>query len=158
MDFLRGLIPCGLVAGALLIFAPHDARTDQVVVPSNDGSPKTVSLETGSASVRQVQFREDRRGFGRRHFAPPIRVLSATYGGNCGAEAGNVTGDLASVCDGRPICAYTIDIRRLGDPSPGCPKNYSAQWQCGDDPARDHVLVKPEAGYGKRIVLRCPVR
>ncbi len=87
-----------------------------------------------------------------------IRVITATYGRNCGAPYGNVTNHLAEICDGRGTCEYFIDVRVIGDPAGGCPKDYFAEWQCGRDPKRGVMSVSPEAGLGKRIILRCPVR
>src|SRR5499433_822390 len=50
-----------------------------------------------------------------------ILVVSATYGGNCGARPGNVTDALADACTGRRVCEYSIRHQILGDPVPGCP-------------------------------------
>ena len=41
-----------------------------------------------------------------------ITVKAATYGGNCGAEAGNKSGFVADECNGRQRCTYQIDYRR----------------------------------------------
>ena len=41
--------------------------------------------------------------------ANPIRVLEATYGGNCaGVAKGNVTKFIASTCDGTDLCNYRV--------------------------------------------------
>ncbi len=87
-----------------------------------------------------------------------IKVISATYGGNCGAPYGNVTSHLAGVCDRKESCEYVIDVRVLGDPAKGCPKEYVAEWQCGRDPQRSTVGVRAGAGLGEPIVLKCPIR
>ena len=36
-----------------------------------------------------------------------IRILGATYGGNCGAQGGNVTQDLSRNCEGRSLSRWT---------------------------------------------------
>ena len=87
-----------------------------------------------------------------------IRVIAATYGRNCRVPYGNVTNHLAEICDGKPVCEYFIDYRVIGDPAPGCSKDYFAEWECGRDPHRGVVSIPPEAGMGTRIVLRCPAR
>jgi len=87
-----------------------------------------------------------------------IKVLSGTYGGNCGVRLGNVTDRLIAACDGRTTCEYTVDVRTLGDPAPGCLKDYVAEWQCGNNPQRAGVTASPEAGVGKTIVLKCPIK
>ena len=69
-----------------------------------------------------------------------------------------LTEHLASVCNGRQACEYIVDVRTLGDPAGGCGKDYVAEWRCGNSPERASVAASPEAGNGKRIVLRCPAR
>jgi hypothetical protein len=49
-----------------------------------------------------------------------VSVLSASYGANCGASAGNVTYALRSACEGRETCDYLVDVNTLGDPATGC--------------------------------------
>ncbi len=60
----------------------------------------------------------------------PIHVLDATYGANCGAPRGNKTWD-ARRCDGNGACNYTVSAARLGDPAPGCHKDYEVRYRCG---------------------------
>jgi hypothetical protein len=88
----------------------------------------------------------------------PIAVLSGTYGGNCRAGYGNATNHLRAVCDGRQVCDYVIDFNTIGDPAPGCFKDYVAEWQCGNNPKRFGASIGPEAGSGKVIRLRCAGR
>jgi len=86
-----------------------------------------------------------------------IKVITATYGKNCGTPYGNVTHHLAQNCDGREYCEYILDHRVIGDPAPGCPKDFFAEWQCGPRRETGTIGINPEAS-GSRIVLRCPVR
>src|SRR5262249_53174677 len=77
----------------------------------------------------------------RRFFSAPrctqpvaaaIRVTSATYGDNyIDVPRGNVTQSLANACDGTTSCNYVVDYRVLGDPKPGLPKTFLAEWTCG---------------------------
>ena len=90
-------------------------------------------------------------------YAPPIRVVAATYGENCNAPRGNASPALARACDGQPECRYIVDHRVLGDPAFDCPKDFHALWTCGDDPTVYTATVPPEAGSGKEIVLTCPI-
>jgi hypothetical protein len=129
---------------------------DFMVLRYADGSTQRIRLERESGSIRQIEFVEGRRGPGREEWrGGGIRVIAGTYGGNCGAPFGNVTNHLAEVCDGKAICEYIIDFRVLGDPTPGCLKDYSAEWECGND--RERMGTSVGAG-STRIVLRCPVR
>ena len=83
-----------------------------------------------------------------------IYVVSATYGGNCGAPRGNVTFAVAEACNGRRVCPYAVDFRVLGDPARGCPKDFTVRWVCGDGEPR-RAGLPPEAGHGSQIVLSC---
>lgn len=102
--------------------------------------------------------RRDRDRWEDERASSSIRVLAATYGRNCGAQYANATRDLATLCDGKAMCEYTIVTRTIGDPAYGCAKDYFAEWQCGNNPQRGSLSVGPEAGNGTTIVLTCPVR
>jgi hypothetical protein len=83
-----------------------------------------------------------------------IKVVSGTYGGNCGQPTGNKTKYLAASCDGRSSCEYVISWQEIGDPAYLCKKDYVAVWQCargGGGSAR----AEPEAGYGSKVILTC---
>ncbi len=132
---------------------------DFMVLRYRDGSAQRIKLERESESIRQIEFLEGKRGYGRDdRRGGYIKVIAATYGGNCGAPYGNVTNHLAEICDGKGICDYVIDFRVIGDQAPNCAKDYVAEWQCGRDPERFVISVSPEAGSGTRIELRCPAR
>lgn len=85
-----------------------------------------------------------------------ISVLSATYGASCGAREGNATTDLRKTCDGYMNCGYRVDVAKLGDPAPGCFKNFRAAYRCGDRPTRSEVFIPAEAGLGSYALLACP--
>jgi hypothetical protein len=87
-------------------------------------------------------------GPGRRD----IRVLSAVYGSNCEGRGENATRELARACDGRSSCAYTVDVRRLGDPAYGCRKDFRVQYECGGRTER--AYLSPEAD-GQTLQIRC---
>jgi hypothetical protein len=83
-----------------------------------------------------------------------LRIVSATYGLNCGAPRGNVTTQLADFCNDTAICEYTIDVSKLGDPSRGCAKDYQAEYQCGGFMLSKSASVSAEAN-GKVVRLQC---
>ena len=85
-----------------------------------------------------------------------IRVVSATYGGNCGVASGNVTSHVARQCNGRSECSYTVDHRVIGDPAFGCAKTYAVQYRCGDHARVIEESLGAEAGLGnKALLLSC---
>lgn len=160
MTFLRGFAVCTLILTALASSAPEVMGADDtMILRYNDGHTQKIKLDRPSESIRQIEFLEGKRGPGRvDRGGDHIRVIGATYGGNCGSPNGNATQHLAEICNGRETCEYVIDYRVLGDPVPGCAKDYYAEWQCGHDPDEYRVGVRPEAGGGTRIMLRCPGR
>ena len=62
-----------------------------------------------------------------------IRVVEATYGGNCaGVAKGNVTKFIASTCDGTDLCNYRVYYKNMGgDPAAGCRKAFRVNYICG---------------------------
>jgi len=86
---------------------------------------------------------------------PAIKIISATYGGNCGAQFGNMTSRLADACDGKRICDYRIDYKVIGDPAFLCGKDYVARWSCGGNGQTESARIAPEAGYGKVVSIQC---
>jgi hypothetical protein len=58
-----------------------------------------------------------------------MTIIKAQYGSSCGvAEWG--TDDLRKACNGRTSCLYRIDSLVIGDPAPGCSKDYVVTYQC----------------------------
>lgn len=84
-----------------------------------------------------------------------IRVISASYGLNCGVSAGNATHPVQRACNGRTECRYVVYVGALGDPAQGCAKSFRVDYACA--PAT-HLLradIPGEAGLGSRIRLTC---
>jgi hypothetical protein len=84
-----------------------------------------------------------------------IEIISATYGLNCGASPGNETAHLAEACNGKPECLYRVDYTAIGDPVPGCGKDYVVEWRCAGSRSPRRIRAAPEAGYGAVITLTC---
>jgi hypothetical protein len=79
-----------------------------------------------------------------------IRVVEATYGGNCtGVAKGNVTKFVASTCDGTDLCNYRVYYKNMGgDPAPGCKKAFRANYVCGKNRKPETCDLQAEAGMG----------
>jgi hypothetical protein len=79
-----------------------------------------------------------------------IKVLEATYGGNCqGVTKGNVTQFVASACDSKDLCNYRVYYKNLGgDPAEGCEKNFAVSYTCGKNAKPDACTLPAEAGKG----------
>jgi hypothetical protein len=84
-----------------------------------------------------------------------IRVTSATYGGaTCHQAQGNVTKFLANACDGKKTCDYAVQYQVIGDPAPGCAKDFTVQWTCSMG-AGGSTGAPAEAGLGSHVALTC---
>jgi hypothetical protein len=83
-----------------------------------------------------------------------IKVVSASYGQNCGAPAGNVTSQVAQACS-RSVskCDYRVDVNTLGDPRQGCAKSFEVEYQCSGG-ATQKAAVPPEAN-NQTVTLQC---
>jgi hypothetical protein len=62
---------------------------------------------------------------------------------------------LRRACDGTGPCIFRIRVEELGDPAPGCSKNFTADWTCVDDGRRRRTVIAAEAGFGSSALLEC---
>ena len=118
----------------------------KVDVPGEAGLGKSVELSCQSAGENEIPPAANWTG---------IRVISATYGGNCGAPIGNATDAIGPACGGKRACDYTVDVNKLGDPAPACSKSFFVKYQCGGEFAVRTAAVRGEAGLGSSIHLSC---
>ena len=102
-----------------------------------------------------------------RHPPPgTIDIVDASYGKNCRDftpeppqqntyREGNAAGALNRVCAGKPYCHYVVDNATLGDPVPGCDKDFSAEYRCGPADSALKVARIDADAEGKAVVLEC---
>ena len=76
--------------------------------------------------------------------ANPIKVVEATYGGNCpGVAKGNATELVAAACADNDLCNYRVYYKQLGgDPSPGCDKDFKVTYSCGRSTRRNSCAAR----------------
>jgi hypothetical protein len=84
-----------------------------------------------------------------------IRVVTGTYGRNCGAKPGNATTQVARACDGQAVCQYKIDTATLEDATPVCAKDFTAEWKCGTAATVYAVTMPAGAMPGEPLRLAC---
>jgi hypothetical protein len=112
----------------------------------------------GNIQVGPQDQQRDNRGYDNRGYGggSSIRVLDANYGRNCRVQMGrtNVVSDIAQACQGRDYCQYYIDVNRLGDPAPGCAKEYQARFVCRDGGNEIWATARAEAS-GQSVTLDC---
>jgi len=90
-----------------------------------------------------------------------INVLQATYGHSTRRKyqtcksvvIGNSTGSVTSQCNGKMTCDYKVESSKLGDPSPGCLKNFVVDYTCSGVDQRQETI--PMEANGKSIRLSC---
>jgi hypothetical protein len=83
-----------------------------------------------------------------------IKIEEATYGANCrrSVKAGNATLLVAKSCDGRVSCNFFISVEELGDPAPGCGKDFSVRFKCDEQrPAHTVRLAIQFVSTAKQI-------
>jgi hypothetical protein len=118
------------------------------------GSEIASTTPTGSGAEAGSGAASTGTGSGTAAPRPPIDVVVATYGGNCGVGTGNVTATVRSMCNGKYACTFTADNGAFGDPRNGCAKDFIAQWKCGDEMFQTApVNVQTNEGYA--IKLEC---
>ncbi len=93
-----------------------------------------------------------------------IHVTEATYGNSCkdfvppGGHAnlvkpGNATAAVSGDCENKKAsCTFTVDAAQLGDPAPGCGKDFTVSWRCGADQAAHQAYLSAEANNRSAFV------
>lgn len=109
-------------------------------------------IVTGKGTNNDLQMVLTRNG---NSSTASILVSQATYGKSCNASPGNMTGVLASTCNGRDRCEYIVDYKVIGDPAPGCRKDFAAEWRCTGTAGLHHLTLPGEAGRGSLATIRC---
>lgn len=96
-----------------------------------------------------------------------ISVISATYGGNCGAPAGDETAQVAAICNGADACTYRVcvcgdntcgagDPPCIPDPAANCAKDFTVLWRCtADAPTFNRSASLPAEANNNALVLGC---
>ena len=59
-----------------------------------------------------------------------------------------------SRCDGKQSCAYTVSADQLGDPAPGCPKNFAVLYACQGQTDLRLAARAGRAGFDEATVRR----
>jgi hypothetical protein len=86
-----------------------------------------------------------------------IRIVSGSYGQNCGAPHGNETRDVSRRCDGLMTCEYAPRARfEATQVAAKCKSGFVAEWRC-DDADFHSAALSPEAGTGDTLVMSCVI-
>jgi hypothetical protein len=118
-------------------------------------------------AMRKAQWGAMEQYFVWRHPPPgTIDVVQADYGRGCrdfkpkrpfrnNYRDGNETAGVRRACTGKSHCLFAVDEAMLGDPVPGCQKDFVAEYRCEPQgPATKTVRVAAEAD-GATVVLDC---
>ena len=85
-----------------------------------------------------------------------IKILSAVYGGNCTSHPMDATRFARRHCENRAECDYVVSAAVLGDPAPGCSKDFQITWRCSPEGPIEGTSIEPEAGFRGIARVRCP--
>ena len=142
----------GPLLAVLLLIAGASPAAAQITIPLPGSGGGGIQIGPQQEQQQQQRAPDQNRTYGG---SLSIRVLGAAYGRNCaGNVSTNVTDDLARQCQGRDYCVYRIDSRQIGDPRPGCAKEYQARYMCRDGGNERYASANPEAS-GQSVVLDC---
>ena len=109
--------------------------------------------DNGGQGDPRSQNGGDRNGQDQRDRV--IHVTAATYGGaTCHQPNGNVTQFLTTACNGKKVCDYSVQYQLIGDPAPGCAKDFTVQWTRTSGNGGS-TSVAAEAGLGSHVALQC---
>src|SRR5262249_2754369 len=143
-DQVFNIIRLGSVRGRVTAMSFEERRRRQIEYEGRSPVTRTVLKIVGAIAVLGGSFWIGLLGFDA--WFPPgnaveIRVAEATYGLNCrefkpseGREnrvvKGNATEAVKKACDGaKGTCPFVVDAGRLGDPAPGCQKDFTVRWR-----------------------------
>jgi hypothetical protein len=89
---------------------------------------------------------------------PParIRIVQATWGGNCRLYDGNDTNRLIRACNNKAQCVFRVAERGEGEAADACARDYKIVWSCGGDPRMHAVTLPPARGQSREVKLICP--
>jgi len=153
-DLPSGIAPAGLT------FQLGPEQAGDIFLNASKGDPQQssatiVEAKFGGTSAPPASTAGSAAGVG-------LEIVSASYGANCGAPIGNVTQAVQGACkSSTSSCDYRVDVGILGDPAPGCAKEFSAQISClaeAGNKSVKSVRVPPEAGLGSQVQLGCGTR
>lgn len=86
-----------------------------------------------------------------------INIVDGIYGASCvKIEKSNARESLRRNCNGRASCDYVVNVTILGDPAPGCSKDFKAEWRCSAHGEVRTLILPPEAGLKSVARLSCP--
>jgi hypothetical protein len=135
--------------GAPLLWDPSKTSIFAYTLGDQAGLTLTVLEGTDGDVFAEFIPLNQQPGIGR------INVIAATYGDSCWAPVGNATLPLQRDCERKRSCAFLVDVSALGDPSPGCAKDFVAAWRCDDSSDVHEVRLSAEAGFGSIAQLAC---
>ncbi|HMA89284.1 MAG TPA: hypothetical protein VKP89_11125 [Burkholderiales bacterium] len=144
-----------MAVGLAMYFLDGDAMRDAV----REGAARTLAPEASAIAAmkeaRGARAPDPTAAAAAAQHAPAIKVVTGTFGKSCGATAGNATAALARACDGRSACSVALDSVPAEGATPGCDKDYAAEWKCGSGAGIYSATIPVGAGHGASLTLAC---
>ncbi|HXZ53368.1 MAG TPA: hypothetical protein VEH51_15335 [Burkholderiales bacterium] len=145
-----------MAVGLTMYFLDGDAMRDAL----REGAARTLAPEASAIAAtkaaRATRAADPTPAAPAARPAPAIKVVAGTFGKSCGAPAGNATAALARACDGRIACSFALDAAPAEGTTPGCERDYAAEWKCGSGAGVFSATIPAGAGHGASLTLACP--
>ena len=160
-QFLKAMVSCirpGLLILTILLAGQNSAlcqagSTGGSVGKQNKELSGSATPEAESPAARNPRPRA--AGSDRSLRPGLITVTSATLGSNCGAQRGNVTSQVAAICNGHDVCELPGSRVNHPDPAYGCAKAFEAQWRCSGSGGARSAAVGGIALETNVLTLKC---
>lgn len=140
----------------------RDKLRESMGAPLSARAPASVDALGGSVvrlsmATPGVAMPVDKMGMNEKTESPKstIKVVTGTYGNNCGAKPGNATAQVSRACDGQTLCEYKIDPATLEDSASNCARNFTAEWKCGAGATVYAVSMPAGAARDEPLRLAC---
>jgi hypothetical protein len=128
------------------VIGKQNKETSGDTISTQEPRQRAISAPTPRANSEP----RPRASEGRR-----ITVTSATLGANCGAPRGNVTSQVAGICNGHDSCQLPGSRVNNPDPAYGCPKSFAAQWKCSAGGKTNSAAVAATLNETNVLTLTC---
>jgi hypothetical protein len=117
--------------------------------------------------MRAEPWGEAERALVWRHPPPgTIDIATSSYGGSCRDftperpakntfHDGNATAAVTRACTGKLHCQFDVEAAMLGDPAPGCDKDFTVAYRCSPEDSAPKVVNVGGEADGATVVLDC---
>lgn len=143
-----------MVVGVLLQYSERDSSIDRLAQQVEARMQSQISGAQAPVVPPEAAPQKP-SGVSAAGDRPSLRIVAGTYGRSCGGKQGNATPLLAKACDGKSACDYAPEPVDLGVGQENCPKDFVAEWKCGNGSTVYSATLPAGAGKGEKLHLEC---